>query len=143
MIFVNQAETPPYSLVYDDINKDGKVHEYTSLLQLARGNRIATDNRREIMLTPYAFKGKAISNCETGSNYNFKKPGYQIFKHLAGYTKFKISVPEPGKYIMWTFAKNHPGYASEVEISINGKTYGRSQIAFSIDYDWFPGNKES
>ncbi len=137
VIFVNRAETPPYSLVYDDINKDGKVHEYTSLLQLARGNRIATDNRQEIKLTPYTFAGKAISNCETGSNYSFKKPGYQIFKHLAGYTKFKINVPEPGKYIMWTFAKNHPGYASEVEISINGKTYGRSQIAFSIDYDWF------
>jgi len=137
LIFINKSKTPPYALVYDDIDKDGKQHEYTYLLQLARGKKITTDGKQNLSLKPYSFSGKAISNLETGKYGDFKKPGYRIFSYLAGYMKFKINVPEAGKYIMWTFAKNHPGYASEVGITINGKKYGRSQIAFSIDYDWF------
>ena len=137
VIFVNKAETPPYSLVYDDIDKDGKTHDYTYLLQLARGKKITTDGKHNLSLKPYEFSGKAISNMETGKYSDFKKPGYRIFKYLAGYMKFELNMPEAGKYILWTFARNHPGFASETEISINGKVYGRSQIAFSLDYDWF------
>lgn len=137
LIFINKSETPPYALVYDDIDKDGKTHEYTYLLQLARGKKITTDGKQKVSLKPYSFSGTAISNLETGKYGDFKKPGYRIFSYLAGYMKFKINVPEAGKYIMWTFAKNYPGFTSEVGITVNGKKYGRSQIAFSIDYDWF------
>ena len=137
VVFVNKAETPPYSLVYDDIDKDGKPHDYTYLLQLARGKKITSDGKQNLCLRPYEFSGKAISNMEAGKYGEFKKPGYRIFKYLAGYMKFEVNVPEVGKYILWTFARNHPGFGSETEISINGKVYGRSQIAFSLDYDWF------
>ena len=138
VIFINKAETPPYSLVYDDIDKDGKTHDYTYLLQLARGKKITSDGKHKLSLKPYEFSGKAISNMEAGKYGEFKKPGYRIFRYLAGYMKFEINVPEAGKYIMWTFARNHPGFISEVGINVNGKVYGRSQIAFSLDYDWFP-----
>ena len=141
LIFVNKSETPPYALVYDDIDKDGKEHDYTYLLQLARGKKITTDGKRNLSLKPYAFSGDAISNLETGKYGDFRKAGYRIFNYLAGYMKFKINVPEAGKYILWTFAKNHPGFSSEVAININGKSYGRSKIAFSIDYDWYMATK--
>jgi Heparinase II/III-like protein len=137
LIFVNKSETPPYALVYDDIDKDGKAHEYTYLLQLARGKKIATDGKQNLSLQPYAFSGNSISNIETGKYGDIKKPGYRIFRYLTGYIKLKINAPEAGKYIMWTFAKNNPGFSSNAEISINGKKYGRSQVGFSIDYDWF------
>ena len=136
LIFINKAETPPYALVYDDIDKDGKSHDYTYLLQLARGKKITTDGKQNLSLRPYEFSGKAISNLETGKYGDFRKAGYRIFSYLAGYMKFKINVPEAGKYILWTFAKNHPRFSSEVAITINGKSYGRSKIAFSLDYDW-------
>ena len=137
LIFVNKSETPPYALIYDNIDKDGKTHDYTYLLQLARGKEITTDGKQDILLQPYVFSGNAISNFETGKYGDFKKPGYRIFNYLTGYMKFKINVSQADKYIMWTFAKDHPGFSSEVGIKINGKNYGRSKIAFSIDYDWY------
>ncbi len=132
LLFVNKAETPPYALVYDDIDKDGKLHDYTYLLQLARGKKIISDNKQNVTLVPYAFSGTAISNIETGGYGDFKEPGYRLFKYLAGYTKFKVNVPEAGKYIMWTFGKEYPTFSGEIEIALNGTKKGGLNRRFQL-----------
>jgi hypothetical protein len=135
MIFVNRAETPPYVLVYDDIEKDGKVHNYTSLLQLARGKNIKVTGST-LLMRPLVYSGKTVSNAGAGTFRKFKNPGYRMFKTLAGNIKFKVEVPDAGKYIMWTFARNHPTLKGEFEMWVNGKKVGRFHPGFSLDFDW-------
>lgn len=143
IIFVNKGKTPPYVLIYDDIQKDKKTHNYSWQFHTAPGNLVTTQ-ANEITIKPSIYSGKTIFANGSGSWHDFVSPGFNIFRHKPGVVSFKINVQKAGEYILWAFGRGTSYTWAETEVWVNSKSYGRFQIGKSLDFCWlkFSRNKK-
>lgn len=144
ILFVNNAETPAYAIVYDDIQKDDKVHNYTWQFHTAPSNNVKL-LKNEINLIPMRYSGQTVLASETGDWDDFKSPGFNLFKHKAGMLSFKINAPKEDDYILWALGRGRPYAWGEVEVFANEKLYGRFGIGKNRDFTWchFSQNKKA
>jgi heparinase II/III-like protein/uncharacterized protein DUF4962 len=143
ILFVNKGETPPYVLIYDDIQKDAEKHNYAWQFHTAPGNLVSTE-ANEITITPSSYSGKAIFANGSGSWDDVVSPGFNIFRERPGVVSFKVNVPKAGEYVLWAFGRGSPYTWAETEVLINNKSYGRFKIGQTQDFCWvkFSRNKK-
>ncbi|GEM_PF-5856891 len=135
ILFINKGQTPPYVLVYDDIQKDDQAHQYDWQFQTAPGNIVQTENNA-INIRPVQFAGKSLYCAGAGAWDNFKSPGFNVYRKQAGEITFKVNVPKAGKYYMWALARAKAFTNAEVDVYVNSKLYPRCALGKTKDFAW-------
>jgi hypothetical protein len=135
ILFINGGKTPPYALIYDDIQKDSKPHNFTWQMHTAPGNTVEIKSGGGV-IKPLSFSSKALLVDGTGAWDNFKDAGFNIIRHHAGNAIFKIDVPEEGEYILWGLARGRPYMNGNVELLVNEKFAGRFHLGQERDFCW-------
>lgn len=135
ILFVNKAETPPYSLVYDDICKDNNQHDYTWQMHTAPSNMVTVVDGG-FNISPMNYKGKVIYAKGTGSWQKMEEPGFNIIRNKAGHVIFEVDVPETGQYVLWALAKKTAYTWGEVEVWSQNKCLGRFALGQTRNFSW-------
>ena len=133
IIFVNGPETPPYTLIYDDLRKDNNSHKYTWQFHTDPGNLINVQSN-SVLIKPLTYSGETIFARGSGTWEEYISPGFNIFRTKPGNVSFEVNVPEAGKYILWALGRGVPYTWGETEVWGNGTLSGRFQIGQSFDF---------
>jgi hypothetical protein len=143
IIFINKGETPPYVLIYDDIQKDKEKHLYSWQFHTAPGNTVSI-GKDEINIDPAWYTGQTLYARGSGSWDEVVSPGFNIFREKPGAASFKVNVPEAGEYILWAYGRGTPYTWAETEVFVNKQSFGRFKIGQSRDFCWvkFSRNKK-
>lgn len=135
ILFINKGETPPYIIIYDDIQKDEHSHRYTWQFHTDPANIVSTRNN-SALITPTLYSGKTIYANGSGGWDNYVSPGFNIFREKPGNVSFDISVPQTAEYVLWAFGCGSTYTWAETEVWANGNNYGRFRIGKTRDFSW-------
>ncbi len=135
LLFVRGPEAPPYLLVLDDLDKDGKEHDYTWYLHTDGKNEVTLDKNRAILHQPVLA---------TDFLYHPMQPGWlpgPAGKHTQGYAEYDVQVPADGRYTLWGFGRagdQTPGGMDSFFITFADCKHLAWSAGGDYDYKWLP-----
>lgn len=137
VVFIRDRQSPSYCLVYDQIQKDDKEHEYTLNLHTAPENQVLVQNNA-VKMHKYANHVSEINYITVPESDENSRKYYYKNDPSGGFAEYDILIPASGKYCLYGFGasgEKNPGAMDSFFVSVNNKKYIWSTSS-SAEYSW-------
>ena len=134
ILYLRNPGSFPYVLVFDDIDKDGKAHDYVWRMHTSSANRMHIENGK-IEIIPLKAQAEALSVGSVRWD-NSMGNGFQVFRKDRISISFKVQAASSGKYYLWLKTSGRPFMDTCAELSVNGREYGRITPSYDSRPHW-------